>query len=85
DLNQVQSLVNAIGTISMPILMNFNEVDYNFGRGVLKGNDRCMWLTDGRRITIMLGITRSVSISNEPDPYYMEIKENGTEEERPDN
>ena len=77
---QTQALVNAFGSVAMPIITELGNIDYGADRGVLKNNDRCMWTNDGKRITVRLGIIRSVSISSTPDPYYTKIieeKENG--------
>lgn len=51
------------------MVIDLDKVDLSKGRGVLKGNDRCLWTTDKRRITICLcddgGLVASVG--KEPD------------------
>lgn len=34
------------------IIIDFNSIDYTKGRGVLGGQNRCMWTKKGQRITI---------------------------------
>lgn len=36
------------------MVARLGDVDVKRGRGVLEGNDRCLWTTDGCRITISL-------------------------------
>jgi len=73
---QLQSLINAMGSVAAPIFLELCHVDLAAGRGILKGNDRCLWTKDGKRITICLTSDGGVigSISREIDPDKPEVK-----------
>ncbi|MFW6309074.1 MAG: hypothetical protein ACOC1S_03565 [bacterium] len=55
--------------------IDWNKIDYNFGRGVINKTKYCLWTEDGYRIDISVtarGIT--VSQSERKDPEYLENK-----------
>jgi hypothetical protein len=66
---QLDHLILALGLIGS-MLCDLHDADLSRGRGILKGNDRCLWTKDGRRITISLGPGGEfiASCGNEPDP-----------------
>ena len=58
------------------------DIDYEIGRGVLMGLNRCLWSRDGRRITIDVGGGAFIlSQADEPDPVYFQLKSQTEEEE----
>jgi len=57
------------------IAVDFHKVDPTVGRGVLHGQDRCLWTTEGKRITVQTGGgTTITSLSSSPDPLYASLK-----------
>jgi len=72
--NQVRALIRCLGLGAM--LMDWDKLDYEVGRGILEGESRCLWTTDGHRITIT--VCRDSGFiagqSNEPDPLYTELR-----------
>ena len=71
---QVEALKLLIGIGAA--IIDWDNIDYDIGRGILEGDDRCLWTKDGDRITIE--ITRDggllVSRANGPDPVYFDLK-----------
>lgn len=67
-VTQVVALVKTLGLGAM--ICDFAKVDYTRGRGILEGDDRCLWTTDGKRITISLTSDGGMitSQTREPDP-----------------
>lgn len=62
-----------LGRMLSPVakqMIDLNKLDLSLGRGVGKGNDRCLWMTDGRRIEIIVGQGGELIVSKtkEPDP-----------------
>ena len=57
------------------------DIDYEVGRGILSGQNRCLWSKDGRRITIIVGDAFVLSQADEPDPVYLQLKQAATEKE----
>lgn len=57
--------------------LNLNNIDYAVGRGILKGNDRCLWTKDGHRITVTLGRDgfSCIGIDKNPDPEHAALLE----------
>ncbi|MDD5353232.1 MAG: hypothetical protein PHS93_08750 [Candidatus Omnitrophica bacterium] len=73
--DQVSSIVKCLGFGAM--IINWNDIDYEFGRGVLEGYDRCLWTKKGHRITIAADPRRQTIIaseSKEPDEFYLSKK-----------
>ena len=64
---QVDKLARALGRLQAGIL-ELHNVDIAKGRGVLTGNDRCLWTKDGRRITVCIDHGVICTIGKEPDP-----------------
>ncbi len=57
------------------IIVDLYLVDISVGRGILEGDDRCLWTEDGKRITVSTGGGALVAtISNHPDPLYTSLK-----------
>jgi len=52
------------------MLIDFGNIDYSLGRGVGKGNDRCLWTKKGQRIDIAVASDGGIiaSQTREPDP-----------------
>lgn len=52
------------------MIVRMHDVDLSRGRGVLKGQSRCLWTHDGHRITVspITGGGLIVSLSKGPDP-----------------
>ncbi len=48
---KVDSLIRCVGGIGA-MIARLGDVDLKRGRGVLEGNNRCLWTNDGCRITI---------------------------------
>lgn len=66
--DQVDSLARVLGNLGT-LVAGLADADLSRGRGVLEGNDRCLWTTDGRRITVSAGGGAVIaSVSHEPDP-----------------
>lgn len=67
---QLQSLIQAMGSIAAPMILDLGNVDLKAGRGVLEGHNRCLWTKSGHRITISLSSDGGVigSLSSEIDP-----------------
>ena len=66
---QLGYLQNAVGLGAM--IIDWSDIDFDAGRGVLKGHDRCIWNKDGRRITVAIGSgTLVASQTKESDPDY---------------
>lgn len=66
---QVDALIRAIGPVAA-MISSLDQVDLVRGRGILQGNDRCLWTKDGRRIIISLGgggvcVSCSKTVDNE--------------------
>ena len=71
---QVDIIAKIIGLGA--IIVELDKVDYSVGRGILEGNDRCLWTVDGKRITIEAGSgALIVSQSTEVDPLYTSLEE----------
>ena len=72
---QVKALISMTGFGAM--IIDWNDIDYDIGRGVKDGNDRCIWNKDGRRIDITITDDGGciVSQTKEPDPDYHKIRE----------
>lgn len=66
---QVGALRLAAG-FAANLIVNFNDIDYSKGRGILSGLDRCMWTRKGHRITINVSSDGGfiISQSAEVDP-----------------
>lgn len=70
---QLQTLGRMLGVGA--IVVDLYLVDNTVGRGVLKGNDRCLWTEDGKRITIQSDPNSFMaSISWSVDPLYARLK-----------
>ena len=71
---QVSALAQALGLGAM--VLDLGKVDYEIGRGVLNGRERCMWTTDGKRITIVPLANGGVigSLSKDVDPLYTTLQ-----------
>jgi hypothetical protein len=70
---QVDSLHRVLGLGAL--VCKLSEVDLNAGRGVLEGNNRCLWTKDGHRITVTLCSDGGViaSVSKDPDPIFLTL------------
>ena len=53
------------------------DIDFDIGRGILEGDNRCFWSKDGRRITVDVFSDGGFAAAqdNEPDPVYFQLKE----------
>lgn len=71
---QVNAIRRALGIGA--ILMDW-DIDYEIGRGLLGGIDRCLWSKKGFRITILIDWTGLLLASqgNDPDPVYAKLRE----------
>lgn len=69
---QVEALGRAAGGPLAAMVARLHEVDVSAGRGILGGDDRCLWTDDGCRITVTLLMDSGVilSVSQDPDPAY---------------
>lgn len=72
---QINAIQRAAGMGAM--IVDFHNVDLDAGRGVLDGNNRCVWTKDGKRITVAIPQTGGfiVSQGKNPDPEYPNKKE----------
>jgi hypothetical protein len=79
---QVKGLKVALGFGA--IVLNFDDIDYTRGRGILTGkHDRCLWTREGFRISIIVasdgGIIASQSKEVDPElppPSYPDVNPN---------
>jgi hypothetical protein len=75
---RIQDLVSFLGISA--VLFNWNDIDYEFGRGLFKGDirSRCFWNTGGIRTDVLVEASGRIVIKQgvSPDPYYSE-KKNG--------
>jgi len=66
---QLKSLVKMVGLGA--IILDLGNVDLKAGRGVLEGNNRCLWTKAGHRITITvsqdMGVVSTISREIDPD------------------
>jgi len=67
---QIGALQRSIGMVGT-IIIDWNDLDFEVGRGIGPGNDRCMWNKDGRRIDVCVSSVDGsilVAQTKEPDP-----------------
>jgi len=71
--SQLDALAHMLGLGA--ILVDFTKIDPRVGRGVLEGQDRCLWTTEGKRVTVAAGGGAVLaSLSDAPDPLYARLK-----------
>lgn len=67
--SQVHSLVRCLRSGIQ--IIDLGEVDFKAGRGVLEGNNRCLWTKKGHRITVAIssdgGMITTQSREIDPD------------------
>jgi len=67
-------LQSALGFGAM--IIDWNDIDFDLGRGIGKGADRSIWGKDGRRIDVFAGGgSFGASQTDEPDPLYVTYRE----------
>lgn len=77
---QVNALKKCIPTISANMMIDWHNIDYDFGRGVIKTsyeeNCHCLWTKEGKKIRISVFADGGINIiqSNEIDPFYKKNK-----------
>lgn len=67
---QLDSLIRAEGHLAASIV-GLYQIDLSKGRGVLEGDDRCLWTHDRCRVTIAAprnGAGFMLSLAKDPDP-----------------
>ena len=69
---QVNGLKTALGFQLWAIGADFSKVDLDAGQGIGKGNDRCLWFTDGRRLDVHMSHDGGIvaSVTKDIDPNY---------------
>lgn len=73
DEKQLGHLIKALGYGAQ--IIDWNDIDYELGRGIGDGADRSIWGKDGRRIDVFMGVgTFGASQTEEPDPLYQSYK-----------
>lgn len=73
---QVLSLRKAINSRGSEIIIDWEKIDYEVGRGILDDKNHCLWTTDGYRIEVNVLDTGGliISQSEEVDPNYKKLK-----------
>ena len=61
---QVNALMRSVGPMGS-MIARLHEVDISRGRGVLEGNDKCLWTKDGKKITVTLTSDGGICVSCE--------------------
>lgn len=77
-LGMINVLLKSISPDLRFLGVTHSNVDYTRGRGILGEHDRCIWLKDGRRVTISVSLRDGSTISqisttadpNIPPPAY---------------
>ncbi len=73
---RVRELATFMGIAA--VLFDWKDIDYDFGRGVFKGDirSRCFWNKQGCRTDVLVDDTGRIVIyqNPEPDPYYVTEK-----------
>ncbi len=70
---QVKSLKKSLAGVNKNI--DWQNIDYEVGRGIIKKNKYCLWTTDGYRIDVSIkGTNIVVSQSERKDPEYFNLK-----------
>jgi len=73
DKTMLSHLQKALGFGAM--IIDWDDIDYDLGRGIGKGQDRSIWNKDGRRIDVFVGGGAfGAGQTNEADPLYSEYK-----------
>ena len=72
--HQLRALQSHLGFGAM--IIDWRDIDYAVGRGIMEGDSRCLWNKDGRRIDIIVSRDGGLSATQtkEPDPYYLTLK-----------
>lgn len=67
---RIHALKKPLGDIAY--LYQWDEIDYQFGRGIISPTHRCFWLSDGCRIDVLITGMGKAAIKQwmQPDPYY---------------
>lgn len=78
DKEQLKALSKMITPLAQMII-GIKDVEPKYGRGVLKGDDRCVWRKDRKRITIcpVFGGGLVATCSNDIDPNCPELPKRG--------
>jgi len=69
DQRTVSMLVNALGYLQAAVL-ELGSVDITYGQAQLGSMSKCIWLADGRRVTVEMSPDGGLcaGVSKDPDP-----------------
>lgn len=73
---QVKSLRKALYSLGSEIVIDWEKIDYEVGRGVIGEKEHCLWTKEGKRINVNIGDHGTIIVkqSKEIDPLYEELK-----------